>query len=77
MSDSKLPVTLFQLRHKKDVSQETVARGIEVTRHYYYLLESGKKTNPSMAVLEKLANYFDVSVAYLIGGDRNVNRPSS
>lgn len=62
-------------RKAKNVSQKQLAidTGLSLRAFQYY--ESGKQV-PSMNVLIKLADYFDVSVDYLVGrtDKPNLNR---
>lgn len=53
-------------RAKRDLSQEEVARAIGVSQPTYNYYESGTKV-PSLAVVMSLADYFDVSIDYLVG----------
>lgn len=57
---------LKQLRKEKKVSQDVLANGLGVTRTQISDLENGKTTT-SIEKLVALADYFDVSLDYLVG----------
>lgn len=57
---------LQECRLKKGVSQTTVAQHLNITRQAYNHYETGQR-QPTQEVLIKLADYFDVSVDYLLG----------
>ena len=50
-------------KHSKTMKQVTIDLGY--SENYFYSLKSGKK--PSAEKLTEIANYFDVSVDYLLG----------
>jgi DNA-binding XRE family transcriptional regulator len=54
------------LRAEKDVSQGTVAKSVGISYRQYNSIENGKAV-PRMSTTIKLANYFDVSLGYLLG----------
>jgi len=62
---------LHELLYKKDkkINISQVAKEIGVSRDYFYKLLSGKSKMPSSPTLHKLANYFGVSVDYLLEDD--------
>lgn len=57
---------LVELRKQKGKSQAEVAKFINVSQVAYSKYETGK-SEPSNDILTKLADYFDVSVDYLLG----------
>ena len=57
---------LQKRRLKKGVSQTTVAQHLNITRQAYNHYETGQR-QPTQEVLIKLADYFGVSVDYLLG----------
>ncbi|RUS46280.1 helix-turn-helix domain-containing protein [Cohnella sp. AR92] len=59
---------LRELRLKRNVSQEEVARHIGITRSAYSHYEINNR-QPIYETLIKLAAYFDVSLDYIIGGN--------
>ena len=55
------------LRQEKGLSQKALAEQIGVTDAYITMLESGKRKNPSLEVLKKLAKALGVPVTELLG----------
>ena len=66
---------LSLLRGEKHLSQETIGEQIGVSRYAVYTYEKGK-AYPTAESLMGLADFFDVSVDYLLGrtDNREVNR---
>lgn len=60
---------LKELRMKKGISQQIVADHLEITRQAYSNYENGNR-DPDKEMLLKLAEYFDVSVDYLLRGEQ-------
>ncbi|MBB6735235.1 helix-turn-helix domain-containing protein [Cohnella zeiphila] len=58
---------LRELRLKRNISQEEVARHIGITRSAYSHYEINNR-QPVYETLMKLAAFFDVSLDYIIGG---------
>ncbi len=63
---TKFPERLKQLREARGISQATVSKELGVSRYTVYSYEKGK-TEPTLDGLAILANYFDVTVDYLLG----------
>lgn len=61
------------LREDNDLSQEQLARLLNCTRACYSNYEKGKREVPPL-VLEILADYYKVSVDYIMGRT-NVKKP--
>ena len=61
-----LSVKLKKFRKNKDVTQKVVAQDIRITERQYIDVENGK-AKPTIDTLIKLADYYDVSLDYLIG----------
>lgn len=59
---------LKELREAKGVSQVQVANSLLIYQQRYQRYEEGNR-EPSIGMLIKLADYFEVSVDYLIGHD--------
>ena len=57
---------LKKLRLQKGVTQQEIAKILDVDRTAYVKWETGKNY-PSVDLLQKLAQYFDVTVDYLLG----------
>lgn len=65
---------LKNLRTKKGVSQQIVADYLEITRQAYSNYENGNR-DPDNETLLKLAEYFEVSVDYLLRGKERAPTP--
>ena len=63
---------LRQLRQEKNLLQKDVAQAINVGRTTYVKYENGD-SEPSMNILVKLANFFEVSTDYILGKTNNRN----
>lgn len=57
---------LKELRNKKKLSQSVIARQFGITQQAYANYERGAR-QPDFDTLNKLADYFNVSVDYLLG----------
>ena len=57
---------LRNLRESKKLTQADMASILEIERSTYTKYESGK-SKPDSVMLKKIANYFEVSVDYLLG----------
>ena len=57
---------LCELRKERNVLQQTVAEAVGVSRQAYGLYETGKR-EPDLETLSKIADYFGVTVDYLLG----------
>nr|WP_015061891.1 helix-turn-helix transcriptional regulator [Sulfitobacter sp. DFL14]AFK89169.1 hypothetical protein [Sulfitobacter sp. DFL14] len=64
-----LATRLNQLRVKKGASFQDVADKIGVSKTHIWELEKGRSENPSLEMLTKLADYFNVTIRYLVGED--------
>lgn len=67
--------TLKQLRKKKGINQELLAKRIGVTQTYLSLLESGRKT-PSINLLNSLSDELEIPASvlgYLSLNKENIN----
>lgn len=63
---------LKELRKAKGLTQHQLANELGVTRQAISLYEKGDR-EPKISTLIKLADYFDVSVDYLIGHEKTPN----
>ena len=59
-------IRLRDLRHAKGISQQDLADILHVTQQSIYKYETGKAES-DLDVVIAIANYFDVSVDYLVG----------
>jgi transcriptional regulator with XRE-family HTH domain len=57
---------LRELREDRDLKQEDIAKLLSCTQACYSNYENGKREIPPV-VLEKLADFYGVSVDYLLG----------
>lgn len=55
---------MFELRNKKGLTHEDVAKAIGISRSHYGLIENGNR-NPSFEVALRLAKFFKVSIKEL------------
>lgn len=60
-----------EIREKKGETLRLTAESIDVSHAHLSKIENGKNM-PSLEVLEKLANHFDVPVGYFFGEERSV-----
>ena len=58
---------LAELRLSKRASLQDVADGVGVSKAHIWQIEKGRADNPAIGLVERLADYFGVSVGYLIG----------
>ena len=72
---ANLAERLKSLRKDRGISQEILAEGLGITRTQISDLERGKTTT-SIERLVALADYFDVSLDYLVGRSDNPERLS-
>ena len=54
------------LRSERSLTQRNVARGADIAERQYQSYEGGART-PSCETLIALADFFDVSIDYLVG----------
>lgn len=69
----KFPMRLRVLRAERNITQQKVASDAGMSFKGYNNLESGKSV-PSASTLILLADYYDVSLDYLIGRSENRSR---
>jgi transcriptional regulator with XRE-family HTH domain len=62
-----LGAKLKKLRMSKGKSLQQVADAVEASKAHIWQLEIGKSSNPSLDLIRRLADYFEVSVAFLVG----------
>ena len=60
---------LYKLREDRKIALQVVADAVGASKAHIWELEKERKTNPSMALVTRLADFYDVSVAYLVGED--------
>ena len=64
-----LGARLFALRDGTGESLQDVASVVEVSKAHIWELEKERAKNPSMDLVRRLADHFNVSVAFLVGED--------
>ncbi len=60
-------IGLKEIRKKKHLSQQKVAIDLNISREALSYYENGKR-EPSISMLIKMSQYFNVSIDYLITG---------
>jgi transcriptional regulator with XRE-family HTH domain len=66
VSPRRIGKVLKDLREDKGLSQDALAKKADVTQPYIAMLERGKKKNPSLAILKRLAKALGVPVTELL-----------
>jgi len=61
-----LPERLYELRNKNNLSKAEAARRLGISKSAYFYYENGER-NPTLPILERIAQIFNVSVDYLTG----------
>lgn len=61
---------LIELKENKNLLQKDIAKGVGLSLRSYQRYEYGER-EPSASILLSLANYFDVSLDYLVGRTNN------
>jgi len=62
-----LAKNLKRLRKQKKLSQERLARLVDISYNTISKIEAGKAKNPTFETLSKLADVFEVSIDELVG----------
>lgn len=65
----ELAVKLKQLRLRSGKSLQQVADDVKVSKAHIWDLERGASKNPSLELLKRLADYYKIGVAELVGED--------
>ena len=60
------PERLLQLKAERRLLQKDIAASVELSLRAYQYYEKGQK-EPTLSVLVRLADFFDVSLDYLVG----------
>ncbi len=66
MTPRRLSTVLRELRERRDMTQEELAKRAKITRSHLSLLEGGHRKNPSIDILKKLARALGVPVTELL-----------
>ena len=64
-----LGARIAEQRRRRDESLQEVADAVEVSKAHIWDLEKGRTGNPSMRLVQRLADHFGVTVAFLMGED--------
>ncbi len=64
---------IAKLRLNREESLQQVGDAVGVSKAHIYQIEKGRADNPSMALVERLADHFGVTVSYLVGEDINAS----
>ena len=64
---NKFAVRLNELRREKGLTGEELGEIIGVNKATISRYENGKLESPTLGVLKKLAEYFDISIDYIAG----------
>ena len=62
-------IGLKNIRKKRNLNQQKVAMDLNISREALSHYENGKR-EPSIDMLVKMSEYFNVSIDFLIKGDR-------
>lgn len=65
---------LKELRKKEDLTQEELAKKIDISKSAISMYENGNRT-PDFETLEVFADFFNVNLSYLIGEQQNLLSP--
>lgn len=60
-------IGLKEIRKKRKLNQQKVAMDLNISREALSYYENGKR-EPSLSLLLKMSDYFNVSINYLISG---------
>lgn len=61
---------LKQLRQEKGITQKEIAKILGISQAAYSLYEKGQR-EPKYEMLEKIADFFNVSVGFLVSGQKD------
>lgn len=61
-----MKLRIKDLREDRDLNQDDVAKAIGIPRTTYTNYESGRRNIPNQVLID-LADFFDVSIDYLLG----------
>lgn len=68
-----LVFVIKQIRLKKNLTLYELSKKTDLSRTYLRLLENNKKTNPSVAVLEKISVALDVNIKDLFYSELDID----
>ena len=59
-------MSLREMRRTRAVTQQALADHVGVTQAYICALENGKRTNPSLRILERMAEKLETNIEAII-----------
>lgn len=62
--------TIDRIKQEKNLSYGDIAKECGVTATYIYQLAKGKRKNPNVNVISKIAKFLGVSIEEIIGGGK-------
>lgn len=65
----ELAKRINRLRLEHEQSLQDVANSVGVSKAHIWEIEKGRSDNPSMNLVQRLADHFGVSLSYLVGED--------
>jgi transcriptional regulator with XRE-family HTH domain len=65
--ENKFGYRLKELRSEKGITQEDLSKILEISFPTISRYENGHRDEPCRSTLKKLANYFGISIDYLVG----------
>jgi transcriptional regulator with XRE-family HTH domain len=66
LSPKRLSAVIRKRREELGLTQEQVAKAAKVTKNYVTMLERGKRKNPSLPILRRIADVLNVPVGTLL-----------
>ena len=65
--NSKFSIRLKELRKERGLTQEDLSKLSGISFPTISRYENGQRDEPKLTILKTLANYFDVTIDYLVG----------
>ena len=66
-------IGLKKIRKQRNFNQQKVAMDLNISREALSHYETGRR-EPSLAMLKKMSEYFNVSIDYLITGEESIKK---
>jgi transcriptional regulator with XRE-family HTH domain len=73
----KIGENIQRIRQQKQMTLPALANEAGLSKGYIYMLESGEMTNPSVDVLDKIANALSCTIADLLGHRKTAIKASA
>ena len=58
---------MVELRLERNLKKVDVAKGTKLSRSAITMYENGDRDNPTLPILKRISNFYDVSIDYLTG----------